>query len=58
MAIYGVNVAFNVEADSQEQAAQKMADHLSENLRGEYESIEEPILQATLRTVDCDTLIY
>lgn len=57
MAIYGVNVAFNVEADSQEHAFRKMLNHVKKNLTDDYEEITQPVLQPGLTAEDCETLI-
>lgn len=57
MAIYNVNVAFNVQASSQEEAAQKTASYLSKHFdTGLYEAIEEPTLTG-LTEDECETLI-
>jgi hypothetical protein len=58
MAIYNVNVAFNVEASSQSEAAQKTASYLRQHFStGFYEAIEEPELQQGIDADDCETLI-
>ena len=57
MKIWNVPVDFNVEADTQSQAADKMAAFLRKYLAGPYESIGEPVLQTRVSAKDCENLI-
>jgi hypothetical protein len=57
MKIWNVNVAFNVKATTQEEAADKMRAYLDTHLTGQYEAIEEPELQPHIAADECETLI-
>ena len=57
MKIWNVNVAFNVQAATQEEAADKMRAHLDTHLTGQYEAMEEPEWQPHVTADECETLI-
>jgi hypothetical protein len=55
--IYNVNVAFNVQAATSEEAWSKLVNHLRSNFTGTYQSVEEPELQPHLTAADCESLL-
>jgi mannitol/fructose-specific phosphotransferase system IIA component (Ntr-type) len=56
--IYNVSVAFNVEAESQNEAFKKLADYLEKNAPNiSYEEIEEPVLLKSCDVRDYETVI-
>jgi hypothetical protein len=55
--IWGVNVAFNVQAKTQDEAWNKLSRYLGKTFNGHYESLESPVLQPHITADDCETLI-
>lgn len=56
--IWNANVAFNIQAPTQLEAAHKLANYLSEHMpTGHYEAIEPPTEQPDLTADECETLI-
>jgi hypothetical protein len=56
--IWNANVAFNVQAPTQQEAATKLAAYLRQHFStGYYEAIEPPTEQVGLTADDCETLI-
>lgn len=52
--IWNVDVSFNVEGYTQDEAWNKVHEYLSKTFTGQYESIEEPKRQKTLTRDDFD----
>lgn len=55
--IWGVNVAFNVQAKTSDEAWNKLSLYLGKHFQGFYESLEQPVLQPHITADDCETLI-